>query len=225
MISVPPVASPGGVAGAAPFLSTGHFLGGSVMQRRQRLLACFSGLAVIVSVAACATSPSNRAANTRVISEEAKAPEWVNGGCSDKKVLCGVGFASTLGDYTVGRQEADSLALVDLRGIMETYVGYLLEGYKKRVLSGDPHAVSIMGQTEEAVKRVVGGTLTGVKIVDHWEHPTKNMIFSLAKVDLNAFKDNVDQMKDLSEEFKKHVRENADRMLQKLDRELEKKKQ
>jgi hypothetical protein len=187
----------------------------------------YFALIFVCLVSACVgTSPKSQSApdSTVVIPTTSQAPDWVNKGCEGQMIFCGIGSASTLGDYTIGRKEADSSALVELRASMEVYVAELLESYKKRVVSGDPKAVGIMGQTEIALKRVVGGTLTGARIADHWEHPTKSLIFSVAKVDLNSFKNNVNQMNELSEEFKEHVRKNADRMLQKLDDELEKRK-
>ena len=75
------------------------------------------------------------------------------------------------------------------------------------------------------MKTVVGGTLTGSRIVDRWEHPSKNTIFVLAKINLEAFKSNVKQMRGLSEKFKEYVRKNAERMHEELNEELEKRGQ
>ncbi len=173
----------------------------------------------IISLSACASGGSQQP-STRMISADVKAPDWVNKGCQDVKVICGVGSASTYGDYALGRREADNFARVELRSNVETYVGYLMEAYKKRVTSGDPRAVSIMGQTEESMKTVVGGTINGSKIVDRWEHPTKDTIFSLAKIDLGAFKNTMKEMKDLSREYKEYVQENDDKMRDRLNEEL-----
>tara|TARA_Y100000294_G_scaffold141365_1_gene135326 strand:- start:339 stop:821 length:483 start_codon:yes stop_codon:yes gene_type:complete len=158
-----------------------------------------------------------------MITPDLNAPEWINKGCKDVKELCGIGIASTLGDYALGRREAEGFARVDLKSTIETYVGYLMKTYKERITSGNPNEISLMGKTEEAMKTVVGGTITGSRIVDRWEHPTKNMIFVLAKIDLEAFKNNVDQMRGLSEKFKEYVRKNAERMHEELNKELKEK--
>ncbi len=176
----------------------------------------------VIGLNACGTTGTQKQ-TTAMITPDLNAPEWINKGCKDVKELCGIGIASTLGDYALGRREAEGFARVDLKSTIETYVGYLMKTYKERITSGNPNEISLMGKTEEAMKTVVGGTITGSRIVDRWEHPTKNMIFVLAKIDLEAFKNNVDQMRGLSEKFKEYVRKNAERMHEELNKELKEK--
>ncbi len=179
-------------------------------------------VAVICTISLSACAGGQQQTTTAMITDKDNAPKWINTGCTDFKVLCGVGSASTVGDYSLGRREADGFARVELRSTIETYVGYLMKSYKERITSGDPNEISIMGKTEEAMKVVIGGTINGSRIIDRWEHPTKNTIFSLAKIDMNAFKNTVKEMKDLSEKFKNYVRENAEQLHQELNKELDK---
>ena len=188
---------------------------------KERLFRFFLTLICVISLSACAAT-GNKKTNTAMITPDLNAPEWINKGCKDVKELCGVGIASTLGDYALGRREAEGFARADLKASIETYVGYLMKTYKERITSGNPNEKSLMGKTEEALKTVVGGTLNGSRIVDRWEHPTKNTIFVLAKIDLEAFKNNVKQMKGLSEKFKDYVRKNAEKLHETLNEELEK---
>ena len=175
----------------------------------------------VIGLNACGTTGSQKQ-TTAMITPDLNAPEWINKGCKDVKELCGIGIASTFGDYALGRREAEGFARVDLKANIETYVGYLMKTYKERITSGNPNEIGLMGKTEEAMKTVVGGTITGSRIVDHWEHPTKNTIFALAKINLESFKRNVEQMRELSETFKEYVRKNAEKLHKELNKELEK---
>ena len=187
--------------------------------KKESIFRFFLTLFCVIGLNACGTTGSQKQ-TTAMITPAVNAPVWINKGCEDLKLLCGVGSASTLGDYSLGRREADNFARVELRSTIETYVGYLMKTYKERITSGDPNEISLMGKTEEAMKTVIGGTVNGSRIVDHWEHPTKNTIFALAKIDLESFKSNVEQMKKLSEKFKDYVRKNAERMHEELNKEL-----
>ena len=50
----------------------------------------------------------------------------------------------------------------------------------------------------QAIKTVTAETLSGVMIVDHWEHPKRGKIFALARLDLEVFKDNISKLRELS---------------------------
>ena len=186
---------------------------------KQHVFRFFLTLICVIGLNACATSGSQQE-TTAMIPSSVNAPDWVNKGCGDVDVLCGVGSASTLGDYSLGRRESEGFAKMKLRSTIETYVGYLMKTFKERITSGDK--IIKMETTKDALKVVVGGTVNGARIVDHWEHPTKNTIFALAKLNLESFKDTVSRMNNLSEKFKEYVRKNAEKMHEELNKELEK---
>ena len=191
---------------------------------RQNIFRFLLTFICVIGLNACGTTGTQKQ-TTAMITPDLNAPEWINKGCKDVKDLCGIGIASTLGDYALGRREAEGFARVDLQANIETYVGHLLKTYKERITSGNPNEIGMMGKTEDAMKTVVGGTLTGSRIVDRWEHPTKNTIFVLAKINLQSFKRNVEQMRELSEKFKEYVRKNAEKLHEELNKELEKRGQ
>mgnify|MGYP001395545095 CR=1 FL=1 len=76
---------------------------------------------------------------------------------------------------------------------------------------------------EVALKTVTSATLTGVMIIDHWEHPYRNELFSLARLDLEKFKKNLDNYKELSQEVRDTVKQRADKLHEELEQEILKK--
>lgn len=69
---------------------------------------------------------------------------------------------------------------------------------------------------------MVAQTFSGVTIINHWEHPIKNELFSLARLDLDKFKENLDRMKELNSDVKEYVKKNADRLHKELANEEDK---
>ena len=76
---------------------------------------------------------------------------------------------------------------------------------------------------EMAIKTVTSATLTGVMVIDHWEHPHRNELFALARLDLEKFKENIDRQEELAEEVRDMVKERAEKLHEELEREVLKK--
>ena len=89
--------------------------------------------------------------------------------------------------------------------------------------SGDFTATSEEQNVEVAIKTITSATLTGVLIIDHWEHPGRNELFSLARLDLISFKKNLDEHKELSNEVREAIKERADKLHEELEQEVTKK--
>ncbi len=67
----------------------------------------------------------------------------------------------------------------------------------------------------------MNANLSGVAIVDRWEKEDKvgKTIYSLAKMDLETFKDQVGRMKELNEAARDFVRKNAEKAFERLQEE------
>ena len=89
--------------------------------------------------------------------------------------------------------------------------------------TGDLSVSSEEQNVEVAIKTVTSATLTGVLIIDHWEHPGRNELFSLARVDLISFKNNLDKHKELSKEVREEIKKRADKLHDELEQEVLKK--
>jgi hypothetical protein len=185
----------------------------------------FWGLILLmVMFSACTSTPEP----TRTTTNEYEPPEWViksSGAFEDSngKAFYGVGSASGIKNYSLQRTAADDRARNDLAKVFEFYTKSLTKDYMASTTSGDFTATSEEQNVEVAIKTITSATLTGVLIIDHWEHPGRNELFSLARLDLISFKKNLDEHKELSNEVREAIKERADKLHEELEQEVIKK--
>ncbi|MFQ5715983.1 MAG: hypothetical protein ACE5GQ_02660 [Nitrospinales bacterium] len=185
------------------------------------------GAALILSLfSACASSPTMPP--PRLTLQDVDPPEWVvkGGGAYDDsggKAFYGVSSATGVKNYSLQRIASDDRARNDLAKVFEFYTKSLTKDYLAHTTAGDFEATSEEQNVEVAIKTVTVATLMGVQIIDHWEHPYRNELFSLARLDLEKFKQNLDQYKELSKEIRDAVKERADKLHEELEREVLKK--
>ena len=194
------------------------------MKDRSKYLL-FVGLILLLTIlSACSSTPET----TRTTMGEYEPPEWViksSGAFKDSngKAFYGVGSASGIKNYSLQRTAADDRARNDLAKVFEFYTKSLTKDYMAHTMAGDPNTSSEEQNIEVAIKTITSATLTGVLIIDHWEHPGKNVLFSLARLDLVSFKKNLDQHKELSKEVREAIKERADKLHEELEQEVLKK--
>ncbi len=185
----------------------------------------FWGLILILTMLnACTSTPEP----TRTTLEEHEPPEWVMKGPgafedSNGKVFYGVGSATGIKNYSLQRTAADDRARNDLAKTFKLYTASLGKDYQASITKGDFTATSEEQNVEVVIKTLTDSTLTGIMIIDHWEHPGKNQLFSLARLDLKSFKKNLDEHKELSKEVREAIKERADKLHEELEQELLKK--
>ena len=185
----------------------------------------FGGLILLLAMlGACTSVPEP----TRTTMDEYEPPEWVlksSGAFEDSngKAFYGVGSASGIKNFSLQRTAADDRARNDLAKVFEFYTKSLTKDYMASTTSGDFTATSEEQNVEVAIKTVTSATLTGVLIIDHWEHPGRNELFSLARLDLISFKKNLDEHKELSKEIREAIKERADKLHEELEQEVLKK--
>ena len=194
------------------------------MKDRSKYLS-FVGLILFLTIlSACSSTPET----TRTTMGGYEPPEWVmksSGAFEDSngKAFYGVGSASGINNYSLQRTAADDRARNDLAKVFEFYTKSLTKDYMAHTMAGDPNTSSEEQNIEVAIKTITSATLTGVLIIDHWEHPGKNVLFSLARLDLVSFKKNLDQHKELSKEVREAIKERADKLHEELEQEVLKK--
>ena len=157
---------------------------------------------------------------------EYEPPKWViqGGGAytdTSGKAFYGVGSATGIKNFSLQRQIADDRARADLAKVFEYYTQSLTKDYQAHTTAGSFEASSEEQNSENAVKVIVGNTLRGVVIIDHFEVPARRELLSLARLDYDAFKQNLQS----AEEFKQlpsKVRENIKKRADDLHKELEK---
>ena len=105
------------------------------------------------------------------------------------KVFYGAESASGNGsDYLFQRLSADNRARSDLAKVADFYTAQLYKDCRS----------SDATTRERAMKLIISSNINGVMIVDHWEHPHRREIFSLAKLDLVTVQENLNSYLNLS---------------------------
>jgi hypothetical protein len=160
--------------------------------------------------------------------QDLKAPVWVvkgSGayGAEKGKVFYGVGAASGIQNPSLLRSAADNRARNEVAKVFQVYTASLMKDYMGSTTAGKPGVSSEEQLVEQAIKTVSGMTLSGVEIADHWQHPASGELYSLARLDLAAFKDNLEKAKELDAKTKEYIRQNSDRLHEQLEKKEEKK--
>jgi hypothetical protein len=176
---------------------------------------------IIVFSLALLTACGNVKPDTPI--QKLKAPDWViNGGGAmeeeGKKVFYGVGSASGIKNMSLLRSTADNRARNDLAKTFQFYSASLMKDYMSSTIANDPNVSSEEQHVEQAIKTVTSMTLSGVQVTGHWQHPSTLEMYSLVKLDLEAFKGNLDKAKELDERVKEHIKQNSDRLHDELER-------
>lgn len=145
-----------------------------------------------------------------------------SGAFSDEegKVFYGIGSASGIRNFSLQRIVADDRARNDLAKVIEFYTRSLLKDYM-----GSTTARDFMNSEEEQLSETVMKTFTnsmhhGVVVIDHWEHPQRNELFSLAKLDLDRVKKGLNTYLKLSEKVQSDVERRAKDLHQEMEDKL-----
>ena len=183
---------------------------------------------LIVLFGACTTIPQIPEPPKAL--SEYKAPKWalVGGGAfTDEKgkAFYGVGSATGIKNFSLQRQVADDRARADLAKVFEFYVETLTKDYQAHTTAGSFTTSSEEQNAEAAVKVVVSSTLRGVTIIDHFEIPERQEMLSLARLDYDAFKQNVTQaeeFKQLPQKVREDIKDRADALHEEMEAEAKK---
>ena len=156
---------------------------------------------------------------------EYEPPEWVlkgGGAYTDTKgkAFFGVGSASGIRNYSLQRTVADDRARGDLAKVFEFYITSLTKDYQGHTTAGSFKESTEEQNAEVALKVVVGQTLRGVTIVDHFEIPDRGEFLSLARLDYDAFASNIEQnetFQELPKELRENIKKRADQLHQEME--------
>jgi len=163
---------------------------------------------------------------TLLLAACSSTPQWVGQGGGymnekNSKAFYGVGGVSGVKNEPLAKEAADNRARADLAKFVDTYTSYLMRDYASSTTAGDFTKSSEEQNVERALKTFVSVTLSGVAVVERWEKDDKagKTIYSLAKMDLDTFKEQVGQLKELNEAARDFVRKNAERAFERLQEE------
>lgn len=185
---------------------------------------CFMLLVGLTLMTGCAsTKTAGPVVTPSTPIQDLNAPDWVVKGSGafggDQKVFYGVGSAYGIKNPSLRRTAADNRARNEVAKVFQVYLASLCKDYMASTMGGDINTVSEEQHVECAGKTIVSMTLSGVEIVDHWQNPATAEFLSLARLDLNSFKDNLDKVKELDSKVKQHIKQNADKLHEKLEEE------
>ena len=163
---------------------------------------------------------------TLVLASCSGSPKWVSKGGGymsekDRKAFYGVGAVTGIRNEPLAKETADNRARADLAKYVDTYTSYLMRDYAASTTAGDFTKTGEEQHVERALKTFVSTHLSGVQVVDRWEKEEKQgkTVYSLAKMDLASFKENIGQMRELNEAARDYVRKNAERAFERLQQE------
>jgi hypothetical protein len=196
------------------------------MERRVKLFIGWAtpGLVLVLlsALSGCAGGP-----------EAAKGgpPDWVTRGSgafseAGGKVFYGVGAVTGVKNKPLARTTAENRARAEIGKVFETYSASLMKDYMASTTGGaavtNASATSEEQHIEQAIKTFSAVTLSGVMIVDHWTDPEDGTLYSLARLNLEEFKNSLDKMQELSAQARDFVRKNAEKSFDSLAAEEEK---
>ena len=180
--------------------------------------------------AACSSVPKIPDTPAPKALAEYEAPAWVlkgSGAYTDVrgKAFFGVGSATGIKNYSLQRTIADDRARGDLAKVFEFYVTSLTKDYQASTTAGDFQNSNEEQNAEGALKVIVHSTLRGVTIIEHFEIPERREFLSLARLDYDAFKKNIDnneRFKQLPEKMREDIKERADKLHEEMEEEVDK---
>ena len=178
---------------------------------------------ILILSTACSSVPTIPDAPKALASYD--APDWVlrgGGAFTDArgKAFYGVGSATGIKNYSLQRTVADDRARGDLAKVFEVYMTSLTKDYQAHTTAGSFENSTEEQNAEVALKVVVSQTMRGVVIVDHFEIPERREFLSLARLDYDAFQQNVEAnetFQELPEKIQKDIKDRADKLHEEME--------
>jgi hypothetical protein len=152
---------------------------------------------------------------------QSQKPAWVDKGSGAfsgemGEAFYGVGSSWGIQNPSLLRSSADNRARTEVARVFKTYTAALMKDYQASTMAGNPDETSEEQHVEQTIKTFTKAELAGVQIIDHWKDPESEEFFALARMDLSAFKEALNQSSDLSEAVRQSIVERAEKAFQEL---------
>jgi hypothetical protein len=158
------------------------------------------------------------------------APGWVTKGCTsyikDSKKICGVGSIGGTRNPSLIRTTAVSRARTEIARNLQTKVIAMLQDYQATTSGGQYFGKSASDEQHvvDVSKQITDLTLSGTEQKDSWI--SKNgTYYALIILNVEKFKNIVNNMNNIPESVRKSVIEHADKAFKELDMEIDKQKE
>lgn len=152
-------------------------------------------------------------------------PAWVKEGSGamhkqDDKAFYGVGAVVGIQhNEPLAWDTAENRARAELAKNFETYTAYLMRDYAGATTAGDFTATGEEQNVERAIKTFSSVTLRGARPVDRYKDEESHTYYVLTKLSLADVKDALAQAEELDSRMRDYVRDNAERLFDRLDQE------
>ncbi len=152
------------------------------------------------------------------------APNWVKEGAGnfnqdDSKAIYGVGSIVGIHNEPLAWEAAENRSRAQLAKSFEAYTGYLMEDYAASTTAGDFSKATEEQNVERAIKTVTTVTLNGVRPIERYKDEDVNSYYVLTKLSFKDMKEALQEAKELSQEARTYVKENAERLFEELEKE------
>jgi len=127
----------------------------------------------------------------------------------------GVGTITRMRNVSLRRTGADTEARADISRIFKSHIANLVKVYQRELTDMDKNASEAFVQ--DATKAFTSMDLSGAQIIDRYYSVQEQTQYSLAVLDLNSFKDQIEKMNNLSDRAKQIIIENADKAFEEID--------
>jgi len=166
-----------------------------------------SALALLIALSACGGPPA-----------------WVKKGSAaynekDSKIIYGVGSVVGIRNEPLAWDAAENMARAEITKRFQTYTAYLMRNYAASTTAADFTKSTEEQNVERAVKTFSSGTMVGVMPVDRYKDEDSATYYVLVKVDLKSMQEALAQSKELSPQVRDFVRQNGERLFEKLEKE------
>ncbi len=199
-----------------------------------RLLIHLISIAVFVSsgiiLNGCVSTPVTPSAIDTVMKNEfIGAPDWVTKDCAsyikDNKKICGVGSIGGTRNPSLARTTAVARARTEIARTLQTRVIAMLKDYQATTSGGEYFGkyASDEQHVVDVSKQITDMTISGTEQKETWV--SKNGIYYvLVILNVEKFKNIVQNMHSLPESVRKAVVERAHKAFGELDKEIDKQK-
>jgi hypothetical protein len=147
------------------------------------------------------------------------APAWVtNSGATDGRNLCSEGSVSGTRNISMAQTGAQGRARTALARSIQTKVAAMLRDYQSTTTGGEQFAASGNDEQhiEDVSRQLTQVSLAGSQVVDTWISSTSTL-HSLVCLDVEKFKESVNQMGQLDEKVRQGVTSRAQNSWRSLD--------
>ncbi|MFH1131109.1 MAG: hypothetical protein V1754_07225, partial [Pseudomonadota bacterium] len=94
--------------------------------------------------------------------------------------------------------------------------------YQRSTVTGNFSSITEEQDVVSVQKTITEVSLPGIVIQDHWINPSTGSLYALAELELKNMSQALSQAQNLNVRIRNHVRENAQKAFEDLDRELKK---